>query len=83
MSPLMEPMASHFNNMHGDWKIMCLFKSPKVTPPPPPPRLESRQEEELRERKRLLKRQGQFLSPFAVTPQSRTNPFGQKTLLGG
>ena len=62
---------------------MCLFKSPKVTPPPQPPRVEQRQEEELRERKRLLKRQGQYLSPFAVTPQSQSNPFTQKTLLGG
>ena len=63
---------------------MCLIKTPKVPPAPPPlPRPESRQEEALRERRRLVRRQGQYLSPFAVTQSSYANPMAQKTLLGG
>ncbi len=63
---------------------MCLFKAPKAPPlPPPPPRLESKQDEELRERRRLVRRQGQYISPFAVTQSAYANPTPQKTLLGG
>ncbi len=62
---------------------MCLFKAPKAPPPPPPPpRPESKQDEELRERRRLVRRQGQYISPFAVT-QPTANATPQKSLLGG
>jgi hypothetical protein len=43
---------------------------------------ESKQEEELRERRRLSRRQGPFISPFAIAPTSFANPTPQKTLLG-
>jgi len=70
--------------MHGESKIMCLVRTPKAPPAPPPPaRPESRQEEDLRERRRLVRRQGQFLSPFAVTPSATANPLAGRTLLGG
>lgn len=63
---------------------MCLFKTPKAPPPPPPPpRPESRQDEALRERRRLVRRQGQYISPFALTQQATANPTPLKTLLGG
>lgn len=62
---------------------MCLMKTPKMPTPPPPQRLESRQEEELRDRRRLLRRQGQYLSPYAVTQSAYANPLARKSLLGG
>jgi hypothetical protein len=62
---------------------MCLVRTPKAPPAPPPPRPDSRQEEDLRERRRLVRRQGQFLSPFAVTQSSYANPLAGRTLLGG
>ena len=62
---------------------MCLVRQPKPAPAPPAPRPESRAEEELRERRRLVRRQGQFLSPFAVTQSAASNPLAGKTLLGG
>lgn len=62
---------------------MCLFKSPKVPPaPPPPPTQESKQEQELKERQRLVRRQGPFISPFAVAEASYGNATPTKTLLG-
>ena len=62
---------------------MCLVKSPKMPAPPPVPRAEPRDEAELRERRRLVRRQGQFISPFATAAQSYANPVAPRTLLGG
>lgn len=62
---------------------MCLFKSPKPPPPPPPPPTqETKQEEELRARKRILSRQGAFISPFATAQMGYANATPTKTLLG-
>jgi hypothetical protein len=62
---------------------MCLFKSPKPpAPPPPPPTQESKQEEELRERRKLVRRQGPFISPYATAEASYGNVTPTKTLLG-
>ena len=63
---------------------MCFFKTPKAPPPPPPPPTpESKDVEALRERRRLGKRQGQYISPFAVAQTGLMNPTPVKTLLGG
>ena len=64
---------------------MCFFKTPKAPPPPPPPPTpESKQVEEVRERKRLGMRKGQYISPFATAPAGgmMQNPTPVKTLLG-
>jgi hypothetical protein len=45
---------------------MCLFSTPKAPPPPPrPPQPESREQDEPRERKRLVRRQGDYRSLLA------------------
>ena len=63
---------------------MCLFKTPKAPPPPPPPPTpESKEVESLRERRRLIQRKGQYISPFAVANTGIANPTPVKTLLGG
>jgi len=63
---------------------MCLFSTPKAPPPPPrPPQPESREQGEMNERRRLVRRQGPFYSPFALADSGFGNPTPQKTLLGG
>ena len=47
-----------------------------------PPTPESKQEEEVRERRRLSRKQGPYISPFAVAQTGLTNPTPVKTLLG-